>query len=194
MSATVVLMIVKRKITTVEEYDAPASMGVSKRSAWSRLADVLFGDQDALRVPPSFYRHEDKRHYYFNGTVLRSLAFSNGLLYGGCTQEGCPQRCVPIRLFEPEDAVQRGHFCCALATHDEAVAANDLEVAMENRAIIEANRAELCASCRFRDRGQDRGEAEEVEVKVVEERRVSTPALEEVVQSRAPAADVADDP
>ena len=74
-------MTIKRKITTIEEYDVAAS----GRSVLSRLLDRITG----TTTRSEFYEHKEKRHYYQDGKTLMSLAFCNGTLYGGCVAADC---------------------------------------------------------------------------------------------------------
>ena len=129
----------KRKVVTVTEYyGAP----VAKRSAFHRLLDAFSpGRHD-------FYPPEQKRHYYPDGVTLRSIAFADGTLYGGCCALGCPRRCVTLSEFEPDRVTG---FQFALQAHANALSASDLDVATEQRGLLDELRDPRCFACRASD-------------------------------------------
>ena len=130
----------KRKVVTIEEYGD----STDNRSKWSRLFDAIVGEKAAV----DFYPLCDKRHFFASGTVYKSVAFSNGILYGGCFNTSCPKRSVLINEFVPTDQEYKNHFLYAIEAHNAAVCAKDLCVAYENRSIIEDLRCDLCMHCR----------------------------------------------
>ena len=134
----------KRKVTTIEEYyGAPRQAGDPNRSTLQKLVDYL-----TTPTRHDFYPLEQKRHYYPDGSVLKSMSLSNGTLYAGCCKLGCPRRCVPISEFRPDNAEDALAFDLALRAHDSAVAAHDLDVATEQRAILEEKRSQTSLDCR----------------------------------------------
>ena len=91
----------------------------SGRSTLSRLLDRITGTSGR----GEFYEYKEKRHYYKDGSALKSLALCNGTLYGGCISAACVMRCVPLRRFRPDDGPDAGLFDTAIETHDAAVQA-----------------------------------------------------------------------
>mgnify|MGYP001310267818 CR=1 FL=1 len=125
----------KRKVVTVTEYYGLAA----PRSVLQRLIDAF--------SPPrhDFYPPEQKRHYYPDGVTLRSIAFADGTLYGGCCALGCPRRCVSLSEFEPDSGLE---FHFALQAHSSALSARDLDVATEQRGVLDEQRDPRCRPCR----------------------------------------------
>jgi len=133
----------KRKVTTtvVEYYGRAPHSSDDGRSTLRRIVD-------ALCSPPrhDFYPLEHKRHFYADGSVTRSIALANGMLYAGCCALGCPRRCVPIAAFRGIGEAATA-FDCAMQAHDAAVAAYDLDVATAQRELLEQCRRDVCAEC-----------------------------------------------
>ena len=107
-----------------------------------------------------FYPPEEKRRYYADGKTLLSLALADGLLNGGCCNPNCARRCAPIHNFAPSNEPEKDTFAWARAAHDNAVDANDLQVASEQRLIVELTRDALCRICRASEAEAEAAEAE----------------------------------
>jgi hypothetical protein len=142
-------MSLKRKITTVEEYAystprPPPAHRASPPGVAERCARWLFG----CPWQGDFYPLPQKRRYYADGKTLLSLALADGFLNAGCRNLDCARRCAPIHNFAPSVEPEKDAFTCALQAHDNAVDANDLQVASEQRLIVELLRDELCTVCR----------------------------------------------
>ena len=113
------------------------------KSTWWRFFDAM------LRAPFEFYPPEQKRIFFEHSTTYRSISLRNGQLYAGCLQTSCPRKCVPMREFVP--VVNKYFWLCALEAHNAAVDALDLDVATEQRAIIDHERHWKCLVCRGQD-------------------------------------------
>ena len=113
------------------------------KSTWWRFFDAM------LRAPSEFYPPEQKRIFFENSTIYRSISLRNGQLYAGCLETPCPRKCVPMQEFVP--VVNKDFWLCALETHNAAVDALDLDVATEQRAIIDRERHWKCLACRGQD-------------------------------------------
>ena len=113
------------------------------KSTWWRFFDAM------LRSPPEFYPPEQKRIFFTNSTTYRSISLRNGQLYGGCLEVPCPRKCVPMKEFVP--VTNRDFWLCALEAHNAAVNALDLDVATEQRVIIDSERHFKCLQCRGQD-------------------------------------------
>ena len=130
----------KRKVVTVTEYYCGIPSG--SRSVLQRLLDAL------APVRHDFYPLEQKRHFYADGATLKSIAFADGTLYGGCCALGCPRRCVGLEEFEPDSGMD---FQFALRAHSSALLARDLDVATEQRGVLDETRDPRCRACRSVD-------------------------------------------
>lgn len=137
MRTTVPHAAMKRKVVTVTEYYFGTPSG--PRSVFQRLLDAV------APARHDFYPPEQKRHFYPDGTTLKSIAFADGTLYGGCCALGCPKRCVGIEEFEPDS---RMDFHFALRAHSNALSARDLDVATEQRGVLDETRDPRCRACR----------------------------------------------
>lgn len=131
----------KRRVTTTEYYGFGQA---SQRSRVDRVLDYLLGDS---ATPDEFYPPEQKRRYYDDTQVLLSLAFNNGILYGGCCFSGCPRKCVPFSEFCPRDAKGAEEFECLSQTYSAALSAKDKDVAAETRGLLEKQRNSFCSLC-----------------------------------------------
>lgn len=127
----------KRKVVTVTEYYCGTTN--APRSVLQRLLDAL------TPARHDFYPPEQKRHFYPDGATLKSIAFADGTLYGGCCALGCPRRCVGLEEFEPDS---RMDFQFALRAHSNALSARDLDVATEQRGVLDETRDPRCRACR----------------------------------------------
>lgn len=135
----------KRKIV-IEEFDEESSH--ARRSRLDRIIDFFCGDSGQRE----FYPRAMKRTYLHDGKTYRSMAFTNGVLFGGCVMQGCVNTCVPIERFCPTDQTEAAQYMANLQVHNSAVSNNDVEIASEYRALLEGQRSDICVDCKERSR------------------------------------------
>lgn len=122
---------------------------VGMKRTYSELGTAIHRNLEWLWPRRSgFYADYEKRSFFGESSLYRSLALADGSLYGGCLSPSCPTRCVPLATFAPDDDYARAHFDAALCMHADAVYACDLDVARENRQIAERFRCDVCPDCR----------------------------------------------
>lgn len=131
----------KRRVTTTEYFGYSTS---SQRPRIDRILDYLLGDRVAAE---EFYPPDQKRNYYDETEVLCTLAFNNGILYGGCCGTGCPRKCVPLSEFRPQDSKDGEAFDCLSCTYEAALSAKDKDVATETRSSLGSLRSRFCFKC-----------------------------------------------
>tara|TARA_B110000444_G_scaffold146242_1_gene136680 strand:- start:968 stop:1357 length:390 start_codon:yes stop_codon:yes gene_type:complete len=100
----------------------------------------LFGFENT-----EFYTLPEKRVRYKCGAYI-TVALADGSLFGGCRRLGCPRRLVPLQVFSSGES-----FDCAFEAHRACVTAKDLEMAREQRAILDQLRIDFCESCQAAD-------------------------------------------
>ena len=129
----------KRKIV-VEEYGQTAP-----RSRWDQLVNFFAPTQ--VQESSDFYPIEEKKHFFNDGSTYRTVAFANGLLFGGCLSPGCVESCLPIKDFPPDGEMCARAFQSFVRVHHAAVSCGDLAMASEYREWIEQYRNDFCKSC-----------------------------------------------
>lgn len=135
----------KRKIV-IEEFDEESSH--ARRSRLDRIIDFFCGAPGQQE----FYPRAMKRTYLHDGKTYRSMAFTNGVLFGGCMMQGCVNTCVPIEQFCPTDQTDAAQYMANLQVHNSAVSNNDVEIASEYRTLVESQRSDICVECKERSR------------------------------------------
>lgn len=133
----------KRKLV-IEEFDHRAPKREGATGVWQTFLAML---QDP-REHNEFYPLSEKKSFFEDGKTYRTVAFSNGLLFGGCLHHGCVETCLPILEFAPDDGYYSRLFRSYVKVHDSAVKCGDLAIASEYRELIEETRFDACVSCR----------------------------------------------
>ena len=132
----------KRKLV-VEEYGQHA---ISKaKSGWNNLMNLFSPRQEKNA---DFYPLCDKKHFFENSNTFKTVAFSNGVLFGGCMMYTCVESCLPIEYFTPSDERDTQLFNSYINVHRSAVACGDLLMASEYRKLIEDTRSDICINCK----------------------------------------------
>ena len=135
----------KRKVV-IEEYGQHA---ISRaRSGWDHLVNFFSPPQEHF----DFYPPSEKKHFFEDGKTFKTVAFSNGLLFGGCMKYGCVESCLPIRDFPPSDDRDARVFQSYVQVHHAAVSCGDLMMASEYRKLIEEYRSDICINCKVNNR------------------------------------------
>lgn len=135
----------KRRIG-IEESDAESHC--ARRSRLHRIIDFFCGSPGQQE----FYPRAMKRTYLHDGKTYKSMAFTNGVLFGGCMMQDCVHTCIPIEQFCPTDQTDAAQYMANLQVHNSAVSNNDVEVASEYRTLLESQRSDICVGCKERSR------------------------------------------
>lgn len=127
----------------MEEFSDHACKRAPRTGVVDRLLDYFIGPHQF-----EFYPTKNKRSYFEDSNLLRSIALADGSLFGSCVEAGCYNRCVPMLAFRPEEQSSGSEFDALCDAHNRAVSANDVDVAFEQRTRLEVLRSPTCVDCR----------------------------------------------
>ena len=88
----------------------------------------------------------NKRRFYAASNVYKTVSLSNGKLFGGCTNDDCPNFFSPILQFSGSSKKHK-HFISAIYAYEAAVDSGDLDIANELREKVDELRGDYCAEC-----------------------------------------------